>query len=108
MRLFRRAIFTRVWKRSLRKKLRVRPWGHGVYTMNVYYQIHPFCGRKEHLSFIVNKREMNYWGKTLPSIVRYLVGLVRNADGSLGLVEDRGEEYWMTTTIPVMKGRLYR
>ena len=72
--------------------------------MNVYYQIHPFCGRKEHLSFIVNKREMNYWGKTLPSIVRYLVGLVRNADGSLGLVEDRGEEYWMTTTIPVMKG----
>ena len=47
---------------------------------------------------------MNYWGKTLPSVVRYLVKLVRNADGSLGLVEDRGEEYWMTTTIPVVKG----
>jgi len=69
--------------------------------MNVYYQIHPFCSRKEHISFIVNKREMHYWGKSLPSVVRYLIGVVRDRHGLLGLVEDRGEEYWMTTVIPV-------
>ena len=74
---------------------------YAVTSMNVYYQIHPFCRRKEHISFIINKREMHYWGKSLPSIVRYLIGIVRDRDGLLGLVEDRGSEYWMTTVIPV-------
>jgi hypothetical protein len=50
---------------------------------------------------------MNYWEKSLPSLVRYLVGIVRNGEGLLGLVEDRGEEYWMTTVIPVKKSVLY-
>ena len=75
--------------------------------MNVYYLIHPHGGRREHISFIINKREMRYWGKSLPSLVRYLVGIVRNGEGLLGLVEDRGEEYWMTTVIPVQKSVLY-
>ena len=49
---------------------------------------------------------MHYWGKTLPSIVRYLIGIVRDRDGLLGLVEDRGSEYWMTTVIPVRSATL--
>ena len=58
-----------------------------------------------HVSFIINKREMYCCGKSLPELTRYVADLVRKKDGTIGLVEDRGAEYWMTTIHPISRGQ---
>ena len=44
-------------------------------------------------------------GKSLPELTRYVADLVRKKDGTIGLVEDRGAEYWMTTIHPISRGQ---